>query len=56
MIRENSSTPFRFLDLPVELQLMIMAHLVTFKWDPFMPLRMASKRVSAGQIVLRKHT
>jgi endonuclease III len=46
-----SSTPFQFLSLPVELQFMVMEHLLTCRWDPFVPPRM----VSAGQIILRNH-
>ncbi|OXV08031.1 hypothetical protein Egran_04206 [Elaphomyces granulatus] len=46
-----SSTPFQFLYLPVELQFLVMEHLLTCRWDPFVPPRM----VSAGQIILRSH-
>lgn len=53
MIRA-SPTPFQFLDLPVELQLMVMEHLLTCRCDPLVPPRMV-KRLSAGQIVLKNH-
>ncbi|KAN0077914.1 hypothetical protein V8E54_006218 [Elaphomyces granulatus] len=46
-----SSTPFQFLYLPVELQFLVMEHLLICRWDPFVPPGM----VSAGQIILRSH-
>jgi hypothetical protein len=56
MIRA-SPTPFQFLDLPVELQLMVMEHLLIYQWDPFVPLLPVClpRRLSEGQILLQKH-
>ena len=53
MTKATPSTPFRFLDLPVKLQLMVMEHLLIYQWDPFVPLLPVClpRRLSEGQIL-----